>query len=106
MEQKVTINPCTAETIYISHPTASYGIFCYNSLGDLFLNSDYGFHAYAWRSFGDDFKKFLAQTNSDYIMGKFETNYRQYANKKMPKHMYDNVEILVGELINYLKTTL
>ena len=31
----------TAKTIQIDHPEASYGIFCFNTVGDLFITSDW-----------------------------------------------------------------
>lgn len=99
---EIRINACTAETLYISHPTASFGTFCFNSIGDLFLSSDWGFHCYAWRAFGDNFKLFLASCNEEYILGKFETNYTQQTKKKMPPMMKKNVGILVTELIKWL----
>lgn len=94
-----------AETIRIDHPTSSYGIFCFNSLGDLFLNCDYGFYGYAWRAFGEDFRKFLAQTNADYIVNKFFINW----NNEWPKggktawrnrkpHLLNLVNSLIEEL--------
>jgi len=103
MTTEVKVNAHKAETVYISHPEASYGIFCYNSVGDLFLNSDWGFHGYAWRSYGDDFKKFLAQCGSDYILTKFEMNWVSGGRKKMHPSMKKNVEILIAELIKYCK---
>lgn len=55
MEQKeVKIIKDSAATVYVKHPKASYAIFCYNSQGDLFMNSDWGFMGTAWRAFGDD----------------------------------------------------
>lgn len=93
----------TAETIYISSRDTSYGIFCFNSAGDLFINSDWGFYGYAWRSFGDDFKKFLAQTNSDYLMGKLELNYRSTTNKKIHLTAYKALKQLCELFINELK---
>lgn len=92
----------SAETIYINHPQASYAIFCFNSVGDLFVNSDWGFYGYSWRSFGDNFKSFLAQTNSDYIVSKFSINHRDVSGKKMPSHRESNLKILVQEFINEL----
>jgi len=91
----------TAETVYINHPEASYGIFCYNEAGDLFCNSDWGSFMYAWRSYGKDksFKEFLASCNADYIVGKFNINYLEMANKQMPKVKRDNLTILVSEFI-------
>lgn len=103
MDVEIIVTPDGAETVYISHPIASYGIFCYNSYGDLFLNSDWGMYGYAWRSYAGTFKKFLGQTNSEYLMGKLEQNYRTHMNKKIPKHAYDNIKILVDEFIKYCK---
>lgn len=92
-----------AETIYINDVQHSYGIFCFNSGGDLFLNSDWGSYSYAWRAYGDDFRKFLAGTNADYIVGKFETNYLEVTGKKMPKHRKENVTVLVTNFISVLQ---
>lgn len=100
----IKVNPCKAETLYINHPTSSYGIFCFNSQGDLFLNSDWGFYGYAWRSYGDDFKEFLGSTNADYILQKFELNFRQVYSKKINAHAKENLLNLINELINYCKT--
>lgn len=107
MQTEIKVNQQTAETIYISHPKASYGIFCFNSIGDLFVNSDWGFYGYAWRQYGpDEFKKFLSECNADYIVGKFSVNYREVSGKKMPPHRESNLKILVQEFINVLKTQL
>jgi len=100
---EIKINQHSAETIYINHPEASYAIFCFNSIGDLFVNSDYGFYGYAWRSYGDDFKTFLSGTNADYIIQKFENNYRNTAGKKIPKYWSEHLKILVETFINQLK---
>jgi len=86
-----------AESVYVNHETASYGIFCYNSVGDLFLNSDWGMFGYAWRAFGDDFKDFLKKCNADYIIGKFELNYREVSGKKLPAHKKEALTILFNE---------
>lgn len=103
METDVKLMVHTAKTVYISHKTASYAIFCYNSVGDLFVNSDCGFFGYAWRSYGDNFQSFLAQTNADYIVTKFEINHKEVSGKNMPKHRKDNLLILVAEFIAALK---
>ncbi len=96
----------TAETVYINHPDASYGIFCYNTVGDLFINSDWGMFGYAWRSFGDDFKKFLAGTNSEYLVGKLSINYRDTTGKKLPQHKEEKLTTLVNVFIAHLKSEL
>jgi len=101
---EIKVNKLSAETIYINHPDASYGIFCFNEIGDLFINSDYGFYGYAWRSFGQNFKEFLASTNSHYLIGKFEINYRASSNKSIPKYWKEKLTILVDTFINQLKS--
>lgn len=83
----------SAKTVRIDHPEASYGIFCFNSAGDLFLNSDWGFYGYAWRAFGDDFHEFLQRANAEYIVGKFQINH----SKKLAPHQRKMLEILVNE---------
>lgn len=94
----------TAETLYINHPDSSYGIFCFNSVGDLFLNSDWGMYGYAWRSYGPEtFKEFIGQCNSDYIVGKFGINYLEISRKKLPKDRITHLKNLVDELIKHCK---
>ena len=101
-----TIIKDKAETIYINHATASYGIFCYNSYGDLFLNSDWGFYGYAWRNFGTDFKEFLSGCNADYIIGKFAINWNQNSKPRFGGDREKNIKILVEEFLKELKMEL
>lgn len=99
----MNITTDTAKTIQIDHPQASYGIFCYNSRGDLFLSSDWGFHSYSWRSFGaHTFESFLSQCNSDYIIGKFQVNHG-YLGVKIHPNQKKNLAILIDEFIKALK---
>lgn len=96
--------PVHAETVHINHPQASYGIFCFNEQGDLFVNSDYGFYGYAWRSYGDNFRDFLAGTNADYMVGKFETNFIEVSGKRsLPGFRKEKLIILCAEFIKTLK---
>jgi len=103
---EITFIKDSAETIYINHPNASYGIFCFNTKGDLFVNSDYGSYSYAWRSFKNDFKEFLSNINSDYMIGKFEINLRAMTNKGIPKYWKENLKILCDSFIDFLKEDL
>jgi hypothetical protein len=92
-----------AETVYISHQKYSYGIFCYNSKGDLFLSSDWGMYGFAWRHYGSGaFSDFLAQTNPEYIFNKFESNHMYLFHKGLPKHVKKPVTALLEAFINYL----
>jgi hypothetical protein len=105
METEVKLIADPAETLYVNHPVSSYGIFCYNSKGDLFLNSDWGAFCYAWRHIGTDtFKQFLANCNASYIAQKFETNHIGSGGKRFNKTQREHIETLICELIKYLKS--
>ncbi len=104
VEVKIVTEP--AETVYINTPKDSYGIFCFNSKGDLFLNSDWGFYGYAWRHFGGDFKAFISQCNADYISDKFEININgRKAQTDYTRYRMEHVKVLVKHLIEYCKST-
>lgn len=103
---EVTVKKNSAQTYYISHPDFSYGIFCFNDAGDLFLNSDWGMYGFAWRAYGADFKTFLARTNADYIYDKFDSNSRYLFSKGLPKHTRKPVTALLTALIDTLKSEL
>lgn len=47
-----------------------WAVVVIDSRGFLGVFSDYGNYAYHWTHFGDDFKKFLAQLDWDYLYGK------------------------------------
>ena len=93
----------TAGTVTINTQEHSYGIFCFNSQGDLFVNSDWGFFAFSWRSFGASFRDFLAGTNADYIVGKLGINWRNDTGKMIPKHKAEHLTGLVAVFIARLK---
>lgn len=101
-----TIKKEQAATYFIRHEKYSYGIFCINESGDLFLNSDYGMYGFAWRAFGDNFKEFLCTTNSDYIYDKFDTNARYLCQKGLPKNTREPVKALLDAFREHLKTEL
>lgn len=81
-----------AKVIQIDEAGHSYGIFCYTSIGDLFLNSDWGFFGYAWRSYGENFEQFLSQLEPDYVLGKFEINLERKGGLK--KHEREHLTAL------------
>lgn len=105
IENEVRVSAEPAETVYISTKKYSYGIFCFNDSGDLFLNSDYGMYGFAWRHYGKEkpFKNFLANTNADYIFDKFDTNVRYLHSRGLPKHVRGPVTGLIQALIDHLK---
>lgn len=45
------------------------------------------------------FEEFMGQCNPDYVLGKLEINYRDTAKKKIPKHIQENLRILLEEFI-------
>lgn len=100
METTAKITSGVAKIAWISHPTASYANFCYTEEGDLFINSDWWFFGYAWRSMGTrTFEEFMGQCNAYYVLGKLEINYRDTAKKKIPKHIQENLLLLLEEFI-------
>jgi len=104
MAQKATANETTATTIGVNSPEHSWGVFCFNDLGDLFLNSDWGAFMYAWRSFGPGwFREFLSSLNADYMTQKLWMNVRAETGKKMPPHKEENVKALCALFIQHLK---
>jgi hypothetical protein len=104
----MSIEVCTAETVSINTPDTSWGIFCFNSIGDLFLNSDWGMFCYSWRSFGKDFREFLAGLNADYVICKFSQNYDENMpnnkrlgskiNKRRKESVTKLIELFITEL--------
>lgn len=105
VEESVTVVVDYANTIFISHPTSSYAVFCFNHSGDFFVNSDWGSFFYIWRNYGKEnpFVKFLAQTNTEYLMNKLEMSYREMTNKKLPPHKHKNLSVLVECFIQKLR---
>jgi len=100
----VQITKDKAETYHIDHPISSYGIFCFNNKGDLFLQSDWGLYGYSWRAFGKNFKEFIAQCEPDYILQKFFINFNEIGGKKDRwRSSSVHVRILIIELIKELK---
>lgn len=102
--QTTEITQSEATAIQVIHPTASYGIFCYTPVGDIFLNSDWGVYSYSWRSWGaGTFKDFIASLDADYMVKKFDNNYRDTINRNLPKYIKDALIVLVDEFIKHLK---
>ena len=101
---EVTIKKEDAVVYYINDPKHSYGVFCFNSSGDFFMNSDWGFYGYAWRAFAKDFKDFLAYTDPDYIFQKFANNMAYVYGKNLPRRK--NLEPHVIELIKIFQAEL
>lgn len=97
MSLKVKNIPC--ESIRIEHPESSYGIFCFNEAGDLFLSSDWGFYGYSWRSFGSEpFRDWLSDIGEDYVINKFEnTVYNMGIKKGIPSPVKKHLSNLISE---------
>lgn len=93
-----------AETYHVAVPSHSYGIFCINTIGDLFLSSDWGMYGYAWRSYGKDFKDFIAYADPHYIFQKFVNNMTYTFGKTLPRRK--SIEPHVIELIKAFQTEL
>ena len=94
----------SATTVYVHSEDTSYGIFCFNNSGDLFVNSDWGFYGYAWRHYSGSFIDFLSGCNAEYIVGKFEINYGQTNKSRMMPIRKEKVTLLVKEFLLALKS--
>lgn len=107
METAINVDVSAATVIQIYHPESSYAIFCFSAKGDLFVNSDWGFFGYTWRSYGsqNSFTHFLAKTNAaEYIVGKLEINYFELTNRrKIPPFRRKNLLVLTELFIERIK---
>jgi hypothetical protein len=92
-----------AVCLRVEHPESSYGTFCYNEIGDLFLQSDWGFYGYSWRAFGDSFSEFLMDIDADYVVQKFENNQSITSKKRIPAHIWVHIKNLYNVLVKELK---
>lgn len=101
--EKIVKDP--AEQYYISIPGQSWATFTINKKGDLFINSDWGYFCYAWRAFGDDFKRFSIGTSADYLFGCLERNMIQFygLKQKMRPRQKEAIAELFKQLQNELK---
>lgn len=107
LEPEVKVISDPAETVYISCKAYSYAIFCYNSIGDLLINSDYGVYGFAWRAYGDNFKAFLSRCNEHYIYDKLESNYNMTLRsaKGINKFCEKPLKGLIKIFLDHLKKT-
>lgn len=74
----IEIEKDNASTVFINTQETSWATFCYTKKGDLFLNSDWGNYFYSWRSFGNDFEKFLKGLEIGYLFSKMASSFTQY----------------------------
>ncbi|QHW35772.1 hypothetical protein GZH47_33300 (plasmid) [Paenibacillus rhizovicinus] len=71
-----------SETYHITWPGEfTWANIMINEMGDLNIQSDYGNYTYGWRSFGDNFKKFLIR-----ICGKSGDHPKGYLYDKLHDH--------------------
>lgn len=74
----IQIEKNSASTVHIDTPETSWATFYYSKKGDLFLNSDWGNYFYSWRSFGEDFEKFLKGLEIGYLYSKMASSFSQF----------------------------
>lgn len=103
MENYLEVIKGNAKTLYVSSSETSWGVFCYGENGDFFLNSDWGFLCFAWRSYGSDFETFLKSLNAEYIYGKFETNWNQWCSPKIKGRRKEQLIKLIELFLTELK---
>lgn len=104
---QVTKIPATQ--YYVVVDGQSWASFVITDKGDLFINSDWGYWAYAWRAFGIDFRAFLADLGADYLIAKLETNQFQMlraGRKTMPQRSQEAITALFAKFQAELKKEL
>lgn len=74
MKKNYTFEKFNCEQYYIRIDQYSYMKITICENGDLFIDGDYGYWCYAWRSFGESFKRFLIGLGDDYLIAKLESN--------------------------------
>lgn len=103
-----SIKKASAETIHIVHQEQSWAKFTFSEIGDLHVNSDWGFYSFSWAAFECDpkepFKKFLATVNAEYIVGKLASNYLNQTMKRLGNRKEEALTVLVQCFIDELKT--
>lgn len=97
------ITTTNGKTFRVEVQGSQWAYIMYNDKGDLYINSDWGCFGFAWRSFGKDFEDFLLSINTDYLLGKLESNLFEIAQKKINKNRQEHIAILFTEFQNELK---
>jgi hypothetical protein len=77
----ITKDAC--EQYYIVLEEHSWNTFTISPKGDLFINGDWGYWAFNWRAFGDNFKMFIIGMNAEYLIDKIESNELMFDKNKM-----------------------
>lgn len=93
------ITTALGASVRIVDPEASYGIFMYDTEGNLSLISDWGNYATTFRAFGSSFSEFLSQVNTDYLLTKL-------APRSGGKHSRQGacLRILISLFIGHMKS--
>lgn len=86
-----------AQSYYISTDKYSWAYFYITATGELFIHSDWGYFCYSWKSFGEDFKRFIVSCNADYILNALERNYRELkgARAKLAANQAEALKVLI-----------
>jgi hypothetical protein len=106
MQTKTIKDP--AEQYYVYVDGQSWGTFTISAKGDFFIHSDWGYWAFNWRSFGENFKQFIAGLTVDYLLTKLESNQRQFhgVNRKISGRQKDAITALFTQFQSELKKEL
>lgn len=95
-------DPC--EQYYVEVDGHSWGTFTISPKGDFFLHSDWGYWAFNWRAFGDDFKGFLTRINEYYLLDKLEAN--QFTHKGIRSKISSRQKVAITELFKAFQQAL
>lgn len=68
-----------AESYYISVTGMAWAYFYITATGEIFIHSDWGYYCYSYKHFDGDFKHFVADSNTSYLLDGFQRNYLDWA---------------------------
>jgi hypothetical protein len=84
-----------AVSITVRTKEASYGVFCFNEAGDLFINAECGFFYFTWKAYGQSFSKFLLDSKPESIVEKLSITYQEISKKKITEKKAKDLVILI-----------
>lgn len=104
MAAVIIVDP--AYQYYVSVEGHSWATFTFSDKGDFTINSDWGYWCCNWRSFGADFKKFLKEINTHYLISNLLRQQIQFGGKKsIYPRAEEAITVLFKEFQQQLWTT-
>lgn len=103
---QVTLTKDACEQYYMQSKDYSFTTFTISKKGDLFVYGDWGYYSYNWRSFGDDFKRFLVEMEFEYFLAKIQSNASLYKKDKINPKQKESIKFFFEEFKKVLNAEL